>query len=96
METILGKRGVCVSRRNTKWMCGKMSVCQKSVFVQPHVHEELKKRAAELRLSMGTVIERLLGVDIPLLKRSDSIRRVSGAQCGAGVAQDEKEGGGGR
>jgi hypothetical protein len=72
-------------------MCGKMSVCQKSVFVQPHVHAELKKRAGELRLSIGSVIERMLGVDIPLLKGSDSIRRVSGAQCASGVAQ--KEGG---
>jgi len=93
METILGKREVCVARRNTKWLCGKMSVCQKTVFVQPHVHEELKKRAAGLRLSMGSVIERLLDIDIPLLKRFDS--RGSGAQCGAGVAQAEKEGGGG-
>ena len=77
-----------MSRRNTKWLCGKMYVCQKTVFVQPHVHEELKKRAAGLRLSMGSVIERLLDIYIPLLKRFNS--RVSGAQCGAGVALAER------
>jgi glutamate/tyrosine decarboxylase-like PLP-dependent enzyme len=64
METILGKR------RSVSWrdLGGKAEELKKVVVLRPDVHAELQKKARLMRLSMGEVVRRSLGMDVPLLK----------------------------
>jgi glutamate/tyrosine decarboxylase-like PLP-dependent enzyme len=64
METILNKR------RASSWrdLGGKAEDLKKVVVLRPDVHKELQKKARAMGISMGEVVRRTMGMDVPLLK----------------------------